>query len=462
MSRSPQSSAAQRSLASWLASLPEAERVRRLASLSQAELELLRYDWPTWARAEQLSPWTLSERGRGRDVALEQWRFWLFLAGRGAGKSRSGSETVIEEAREQPGLRIALVARTAADTRDVMVEGESGILACSPLDFRPEYEPSKRRLTWPNGSMATTYSGDEPDLLRGPQHGFAWCDELAAWRYPETWDQLLFGLRLGSHPRAIVTTTPRPAKLVRALLSDPRCYVTRGSTFDNPHLPQSALTDLRKRYESTRLGRQELYAEVLTDTPGALWTYALCERAHRNPVPDLARIVVAIDPAVSAEEGSDETGIVAAGVDKDRHGWVLADRSGILTPDQWARRAVDLYKDLRADRIVAEANQGGLMVEHTIRTVSPDVPVKLVHASRAKQARAEPVAALYEQDRVHHAGALAELEEQLCGWVPGGPSPDRLDALVWALTDLIVDGPPSIIPASDDGALDAESPWELR
>jgi len=413
--------------------------------LSPAELDLIRYTWSIWSRPEQLSPWSTAHGIEQRKQALERWRYWIYVAGRGAGKSRSGSEAVIEEAREQGGIRIALIARTAADVRDVMVEGESGIMACSPPDFRPHYQPALRRLSWPNGSQATTYSGDEPDLLRGPQEHLAWCDELAAWRYPETWDQLLFGLRLGEHPRAIVTTTPRPTKLLRQLLDakqSPGCYVTRGSTFDNAaNLPAVALAELRRRYEGTRLGRQELMAEVLTDTPGALWTLAMVEQARElgRGEQRLARTVIAVDPAITADEGSDETGIVGCAVDVDRSGWLLADRSGVLLPHQWATRAVQLYRELRADRVIAEGNQGGLMVEHTIRTIDPNIPVTIVHASRSKQARAEPVAALYEQGRIRHAIAAPELEDQLCTWVPGSPSPDRLDALVWAFTDLITD-----------------------
>ena len=329
-----------------------------------------------------------------------------------------------------------------------MVEGESGILAISPEWERPRYEPSNRRLVWPNGAIATTYSAEEPERLRGPQHDAAWCDEIAAWRYPEAWDMLMFGLRLGPDPRVVVTTTPKPIKIIRELIADPTTVITRGSTYDNrANLAPAFLQQIVRKYEGTRLGRQELNAEILDDVPGALWSRALIEetrwQVHRN-TPDLVRIVVAIDPAVSTGEDADETGIIVAGKDADGHGYVLADQSGRYAPTEWARAAIGLYRQYKADRIVAEVNNGGDMVEATVRTVDANVSYAKVHASRGKVMRAEPVAALYEQHRVHHVGAFPTLEDQQCGFAAdfdrasAGFSPDRVDALVWALTDLLV------------------------
>jgi phage terminase large subunit-like protein len=344
-----------------------------------------------------------------------------------------------------------------------MVEGEAGILAISPDHERPLYEPSKRRLTWRNGAVATTFSADEPERLRGPQHDAAWCDELGAWRYPEAWDMLMFGMRLGADPRTVVTTTPRPAKLIRDLVRDPTCVVTRGSSYENrANLAGAFLQQIIKKYEGTRLGRQELNAELLDDVPGALWSRALIEAA-RPPMgfvmPDLVRVVVAIDPAASSGEDADETGIIVAGKDKDSRGYVLADLSGHHTPIEWARIAVAAYKSHGADRIVAEVNNGGEMVEATLRVVDDNVAYTAVHATRGKVVRAEPVAALYEQGRIRHMGAFTALEDQMCEFTPdldrskpkrdstdpsslgkgGRTSPDRADALVWAFTELLVE-----------------------
>jgi phage terminase large subunit-like protein len=384
------------------------------------------HHWPLWARPEQLLP-------------QGDWDTWLILSGRGWGKTRTGAEAVREWARN-PGWRIALVGRTAADVRDVIVEGESGILACCPTWERPLYEPSKRRLTWPNGAQATTYSADEPDLLRGPQHHAALCDELATWAYlDEAWSNLVLGLRLGAQPRKVITTTPRPLALIRQLLADTRCQVTRGSTFDNAqNLAASALREFRAKYEGTRLGRQELNGEVLDDVPGALWARPQLDGSRVHVAPELARIVVAIDPAVTASAESDETGIVVAGKGVDGALYVLADRSCRLSPDGWARRAIVALDEFAADRIVAEVNNGGDLVENVLRTVRPEAPYRAVRASRGKRVRAEPIAALYEQGRVHHVGLHAQLEDQMCSFLPEGNerSPDRVDALVWALTDL--------------------------
>jgi phage terminase large subunit-like protein len=415
----------------WLSSLSEPVRRQFLESLSDEETKQLLYDWRFWARPNQLAP-------------EGQWRVWLALAGRGFGKTRMGAEWVRAQAERGHNKRIALVAPTAADARDVMVEGESGILAVSPPWNRPRYEPSKRRLTWPSGNQATLYSAEDPDQLRGPQHSAAWCDEIASWKYPASWDMLLFGLRLGRDPRVVVTTTPRPTKEIKRMLADPTCTVTRGSTFDNrANLAPVFFETIISRYEGTRLGRQEVYAEILDDNPGALWHRADVDEGRVSEYPELRRIVVAVDPAVSNTEDSDETGIVVAGVARNGHAYVLDDMSLKGSPNEWGMQAVAGLHKYKADRIVAENNNGGDMVEHTIRTVNSNAPYKAVHASRGKVIRAEPVAALYEQGKVHHVGSFPSLEDQLCQWEPGMSSPDRLDALVWALTDLMLGAAPS-------------------
>jgi predicted phage terminase large subunit-like protein len=432
--------------AGWLASLPESVRNELIGSLTSEQALSILHEWRFWARKKQLAP-------------AGPWRVWLLLAGRGFGKTRTGAELVRSRAASGAARRIAFVGATAADARDVMVEGESGILAISPARERPRYEPSKRRLTWPNGAVATLFSADEPERLRGPQHDFAWCDELAAWRYPEAWDMLMLGLRLGSDPRVVVTTTPRPTPLIRALLADPAVVVTRGRTAENcDNLAPAFLDQIVRRYEGTRLGRQELDGELIEDVPGALWSRGLIEAARVSARPDLTRIVVAIDPAAVSGEQADETGIVVAGKDRDGNGYVLADVSGRYTPTEWARAAIMAYRAHAADRIVAEVNNGGEMVEAMLRMIDPDVPFRAVRAARGKITRAEPIAALYEQGRVRHAGAFPRLEDQMCAFVPGGGagarggcessaggsgagsgSPDRVDALVWALTELLIE-----------------------
>lgn len=405
--------------------LPDDERRALLDGLSDRDADDLLHDWRFWARPDQLPP-------------PGDWRTWLILAGRGWGKTRTGAEWVRAEVEANRRGRLALIGATAADVRDVMIEGESGIMATARPSFRPTYEPSKRRISWPNGAIATAYSADEPDRLRGPQHDGAWPDELAAWRYPEALDMLMFGLRLGRDPRAVVTTTPRPTKLIRELIAAPTTAVTTGSTYDNlANLAPAFAEQIIRKYEGTRLGRQELLAEILTDVPGALWTLEMLE--DRRQAPDLTRVVVAIDPAVTSGEDSDETGIVVAGIGVDGRGYVLADRSCRLSPDGWAKRAVRAFDEYRADAILAEVNNGGDLVEQTIRTVRRSIPYKKIHASRGKQTRAQPVAALYEQGRVSHTDIFSELEDQLVTWTPeSGTSPDRLDALVWAVTELMV------------------------
>lgn len=338
--------------------------------------------------------------------------------------------------------RIAIVAETAADARDVLVEGQSGILAISPKDERPIYEPSKRRLTWPNGAVGTLYNGTEPDQLRGPEHDAALVDELAKYRYAQdTWDNLQFGLRLGAHPQAMVTTTPRPLPILRAMIKDAATVVTRGSTFDNAaNLPDRFLQTIRDKYEGTRLGRQELYAELLDDVVGALWTAAMFIPVRETG--QLSRVVVAVDPSGTAGDdgGNNSVGIVVAGKRADGRFVVIEDATCDLGPAGWGRRAVDMFRKHGADRIVAEANFGGAMVESVIRTAGPNVPVRMVTASRGKVVRAEPIAALYETGKVDHMPGLEQLEDQMLhmthsGFVGDG-SPDRVDALVWAMSDL--------------------------
>tara|TARA_Y100000593_G_scaffold86609_1_gene165659 strand:- start:9179 stop:10336 length:1158 start_codon:yes stop_codon:yes gene_type:complete len=362
-------------------------------------------------------------------------------AGRGWGKTRTGAEWVKQRVKEGA-QRIALVGRTSADVRDVMVEGRSGILSVFAPENRPEYLPSKRRITFANGAIATTYSADEPDMLRGPENDTAWADELCAWRFPDAWDQLQFGLRVGNDPRAIITTTPKPSRLIRDLLKHPHCAVTHGSTFENKaNVAKAWLENILQKYEGTTLGMQELHAELLDEMPGALWSRKSLEEARCSSVPNgLQRIVVAIDPATTSKQTSDDTGMVVAGIDSNGTGYLLEDLTCHVSPSQWAQIAVDAYHRWKADRIIAETNQGGDMVEATLRTIDRSIPYLGIHASRNKQARAEPVSALYEQGRVKHTGMFRDLEDELCSWVPNSNmlSPNRLDALVWAFTELML------------------------
>ena len=392
----------------------------------------------------------------------------MYLAGRAmipTHNTRAGSEWVREcvcgETPLAPGKysRVALVAETAADARDVMIEGQSGLLPIHHKDWRPTYEPTKRRLTWPNGATATTYSAEDPDQLRGPQHDCAWSDELAKWRTSRedmqsketsksrgetTWDMLQFGLRLGTNPRVLVTTTPRPIPLLRQILKDPKTVVTRGSTYDNAaNLAPQFLETVKAKYEGTRLGRQELRAEILEDVPGAMWTIEMIEGALKKvEVPDLARVVVAVDPSGTRgmEDSGDWIGIVCAGKGVDGRYYVLGDWSCKLPPAGWGRRAVDCYHHFGADCIIAERNFGGAMVEAVIRTADPNVPYREVSASRGKIARAEPIAALYEQNRVTHCEPFLEMEAQMMALTHNGymgdGSPDRLDSCIWGLTEL--------------------------
>lgn len=455
-----------------------------LGRLKPEELLQLKYNWRFWARPNQLAP-------------EGSWTYWLLLAGRGFGKTRSGAEWVNERVLSGKARFIHLIAPTAADVRKVMVEGESGLISVSPPWNRPTFEPSKLKLTWPNGAQAFLFSAEEPERLRGPQCDTMWLDELAAWkRLQETFDMAMFGFRLGDDPRCAITTTPKPLQILKDLLSreGQDVVVTRGSTYDNKaNLAPQFFSQVVSKYEGTRLGRQELEAEILEDMPGALWIRSNLDKNRiqaptfpgvydpksvipgvesgiRNPemlrefadsilraVPeDLSRIVVAVDPNTSNNEGSDEVGIVVAGKGLSGRGYVLADCSMRGSPNEWASAAIIAHDVFRADRIIGEANQGGNMVEYTITTSakslkesgyrkSDHVGVTLVHATRGKVTRAEPVSALYEQDRVSHVGTMKVLEDQMCLFTSDfdrkamGYSPDRVDALVWAMFHLFLE-----------------------
>jgi len=434
-------------LAKDLAGLSEADQNEVLSGLTAEQIEELAFSWGVWARPEQLAPEV------GNDGA--PWNTWIYLAGRGTGKTRSGVEWLRGEVCGSTPLavgkrkRIAIIGETSKDVRDVLIEGESGLLAVHPKAYRPHYEPSKARVTWPNGAVATLYNGTEPDQLRGPQFDGALVDELAKYRYAQdTWDMLQFGLRLGSHPRAMVTTTPRPIVLLKQLILDGKTAVTRGKTYDNAeNLAASFLLAVKARYAGTRLGRQELDAELLEDVPGALWRRALFDEHRKKPaqLPDMRRVIVAVDPAAKAkanQRGEDgaETGIVVCGLGVDGRGYVLDDATTTEGPDKWGRLAIAAYDRHSADAVVAEINNGGDMVPFVIRSVRESVKVVVVTASRGKVPRAEPVSALYEQGRISHVGSFAALEDQMCAFTNTDAEDkalkDRVDALVWGFTEL--------------------------
>lgn len=400
-----------------------------VAALDDPAVEQLLYDWRMWARPEQVWP-------------AGGWLTWLIIGGRGSGKTRPGAEAVREVARD-PHAVIALIGPTAADARQVMIQGESGLLAISPPDERPIYKPSIRELRWPNGARGYTYSAEETERLRGPQHSFAWLDEIST--YPDLkglWDLMIPGLRLGQNPRRICTTTPKPMTFLKQLMNRPDTVVSRMRTADNrANLPQSLLDELERIYGGTRIGRQELEGELLEEAEGALWRGAQIEalRVRPSEVPEMVRVVVALDPSVTSGPESDECGIVAAGLGVDGHAYIRRDASARLAPDKWAERGVAVFDDLDADKIIGEANNGGDLIELTIRTVRRTIPYEKVHASRGKITRAEPVAALYEQGKVHHVGGFKELETEMTNYVPGvTKSPNRMDALVWAVSYLML------------------------
>ena len=401
-------------------------------------VEVVETFWAFWARPDQLPPEPLKP-------------VWLVLGGRGAGKTRTGAEWVKGMALGHPPYadakteRIALIGETQGQVRDVMIEGVSGLLSIHLRGERPTWSPSLRQLRWPNGAIAQVFSAEDPEGLRGPQFGAAWCDELAKWpNLEECWDMLQFGLRLGGHPRQIVTTTPRPVPLIKRLLAGSNVAVSRAKTADNRfNLAAEFLRTVTQTYGGTRLGRQELDGELVEESADALWTRAMLEAARETAAPGLARIVVAVDPPASSSQRADRCGLVVAGVDAEGLGHVLEDATlAGVRPHEWAQKAVALYRRHEADALVVEVNQGGEMVESVIREVDAGIPVVSVRATRGKYLRAEPVAALYAQGRVRHAGVFPELEDEMCAFGPSGletgRSPDRLDALVWALTYLML------------------------
>lgn len=423
----------------WLTQAEDGELEHFMARLGPSGQREWRWDWRLWARPSQIAP-------------EGDWRVWLVMAGRGFGKTRCGAEWVNEIAESRPDARIALVAAHLGEARAVMVEGESGLLSVGAPWRRPVFEPSLRRLTWPNGAQAMLYSAAEPESLRGPQHSHAWCDEVAKWdnasaRAVAAWDNLLMGLRLGRDPRVVATTTPRSVPLVMRLLSESEngeVAVTRGSTFDNAvNLPRRFLDAMRTTFSRSLLGRQEIDGEMIADIEGALWNRTLLEDCREHGAPTCARFVVGVDPPASA--GGDACGIVVVGLGTDGMAHVMADASVEKAgPERWARAVAGTAEAWQADRVVAEANQGGAMVASVLRAARLSLPLRLVHASRGKVARAEPVAALYEAGRVRHAGMFPRLEDEMCGLIAGGAyqgpgrSPDRADALVWALTELML------------------------
>jgi predicted phage terminase large subunit-like protein len=419
-----------RSLHERIVALPEAQRAAFLGSLPEEVLAAARYEWPFWARVDQLEP-------------ADPWRTWVMRSGRGAGKTRAGAETVRAWVAAGRYRRLHLVGRTEGDVRDTMVEGPSGLLEVSPPGERPEFRPRLRRLVWPSGAVAFLFSAEEPDRLRGPQCEAAWCDELASWRYPEAYDNLMLGLRLGTDPRLLITSTPRPTKLMRTILAQAGTVETRSSTYTNAiNLARGFLDDIAAQYEGTRLGRQEIYGELLEDVPGALWNHTRLDELRVKVAPaELERIVVAVDPAVSSAETADETGIVVIGRSADKEAFVLADLSGRYAPSEWGRLVIEAYRRHQADLVVAEVNQGGDLVADMLRQLDGGVPVKKVRAARGKYQRAEPAAGFYEQGRVHHVGSHPVLEDQMCIFTSDidrrQGSPDRVDALVWGLTELL-------------------------
>jgi phage terminase large subunit-like protein len=449
-----------RAFAGWAKS----RKVAYIRACSADKAWRLKYTWAAWARDNQLAP-------------PGEWATWCVLAGRGWGKTRTGAEWIIEKAAAYPGCHIALVGRTVADVRDVMIRGRSGILSVSPPWFLPKYEPTNRLLTWPNGSTATTYSADEPDQLRGPQHSFAWGDERAAWQYDDAWDQLMFGLRIapapGVEPQAIVTTTPRNTKAMKELVADPTTHVTRGHMRENAgNLAARFIREIERKYAGTRLGRQEIEGAIIDDIDGALWKRDWIERNRLRKTPvDLVKIVVAIDPPASSAETSDdpaEAGIVVVGRGTDGHGYVLADVSMIGTPGEWAEVAIRAYLLYEADLIVGEVNNGGDMIEAILRRMAKDfglarIPYEAVRATRGKQLRAEPISICYQRGEIHHVGTYADMEDQQCNWVPGMRSPDRLDALVWACTKLMIEakiGGGVLLATEDKSEAIPLSTWE--
>ncbi len=412
--------------------LQPAEVKKLILSLDPREAAALQYDWRFWARPGQTPPdW--------------DWRTWLLKGGRGSGKTWVGANLTNEKARVCH--RLALIGRTASDVRDTMIEGDSGIIALSPPWFMPKYEPGKRRVTWPNGAFALCFSADEPNLLRGPQFEFVWADELAAWRrLKETLDNIMLCLRKGTNPQLVATTTPRPLQIIKDMIKRATTHTTTESTYANlENLAVQWAEEVINTYANTRLGRQELEGSILDDNPNALWSRECIDKHRVTKYPDLDAITVGVDPMVKEDpdDKSAEAGIIIAGRkgrkrDPHAQAYIIDDMSMQGSPEEWATQAVSAYYKYKADKIVAEANNGGAMVKSTIQAIDPHVPVELVWASRGKVIRAEPVATLNQRGRVHHTQYLPECEDQLCEWEPGMKSPDRLDAYVWTLTDLML------------------------
>jgi phage terminase large subunit-like protein len=408
-------------------------------------IETIKYSWTNWARKEQLPP----------DDIAPDWDIWFLLAGRGFGKTRVGAEFVREQMENMPGCRVGIVGQTIGSARDVCIEGAgSGLLAITPPDLIEKYNRSLGQVHFKNGSRAQTFGGSDPERLRGFQSHFLWMDELCAFDHAEeTYDMAIMGLRLGKHPRMVITSTPKPSKLIVELVQRGReepdkVVLVSGSTFDNAaNLPEATIKALKARYEGTRLGRQELYAEILLEDEEALWDRGVLDDTRIDPKDwDAAhmavRVVIGIDPSMSVTtKRATETGMVVCALGVDGHAYVLEDASMLRpSPDAWARRAVELYHKHSANRIVAEVNQGYDLVSHTVATVDDKVALKKVYAAKAKAPRADPIAALHQQGRIHIVGSMPGLEDQLVSWVPGKPSPDRLDAFVWAMTDLMLGG----------------------
>jgi phage terminase large subunit-like protein len=394
-----------------------------LATLGPGEAERLVHAWPLWARQAQLPP-------------PGTWRVWLLMAGRGFGKTRAGAEWVRQLAETGTAGSIALVGDTADDVRQVMVEGPSGLLAVAPSSCRPRWQRSLRRLEWPNGAVARCYAAVDPEQLRGPEFDHAWADEIGKWPDPEAWDNLMLALRRGRAPRCLATTTPRPRRWLRELAAAPDTVLVRGATAENAaNLAPGFLAAMTARYGDGPLARQELRGEMIDSLPGALWRrdgLAAC-RAAPPPRRDLQRVVIGVDPALG---GPGETGIVIVGKDGEGMIWVLEDASAALPPAAWAARVAACFRRWRAEAVIAEINQGGALVRSLLTQAGTRLPIREVRAMRSKSHRAEPVAAAYERGEVRHAGAFPELEDQMCSCVPGRrqtPSPDRLDALVWAV-----------------------------
>ena len=449
----PRGSTGQPSFASFASSLKSLQKLKPdqknleqlLSALSDEQAEFFLHDWPLWARDEQLPP-------------QGNWTTWLFMGGRGAGKTRAGSEWVrglalgLKEFSPEPLQRIAITGETYDDARDVMVEGVSGILSVHPRSERPQFEKSRGQLTWPNGAVAQIFSAEDPDGLRGPQFHAAWGDEICKWRYVQaTFDNLQFGLRLGAHPRMLMTTTPRPLPLLKKLLADDKVAIAHASTQDNAdNLSPVFLRQIAAAYEGTKLGRQELDGELIEDRDDALFTRSLIDASRVQKIPELSRIVVALDPAVTSTKRADACGLIAAGKGADGHAYILEDATlHAVRPDVWAARAIALYKRFEADSLIVEVNQGGEVIESVINAIDPGVPVTSVRATRGKFLRAEPVAALYSKGLVHHVGNFGPLEDEMCDFggdgLSGGRSPDRLDALVWAVTALKLDAAKPLI-----------------